>query len=138
MIIMGFHGSQFFVSNRFSQWSPIICGKLHWPQLWQKCLQFIWCKDIWSTQFQHLCWLFGCCLSHKCFQMPLACMSPCTLIMSFWPNMVWTTFSQMFFSICITSKMWQIYECCHLQDSPIIIHPHNNNLCTFQSNDNKT
>jgi hypothetical protein len=91
-----------------------------------------------ASGFNILCWLFGCCLGHKCCQMPSSCMSHHTLIMSFWPNMVWTTFSKMFFSICITSKVWQICKCCHLQDSPIIIHPHNNNLSTFQSNDNKT
>lgn len=61
-----------------------------------------------ACSFNILCCLFGCFFSHKCCQTPLVCMSRHTLIMFFLPNMVQTTFSQMFFSICIKSKVWQV------------------------------
>ncbi len=77
--------------------SPWYVGSFSSPILDKKMFRSFKGGTYEACGFKSLCWLFGCCFNHKCYQMPLACMSSHTLIVSFCPKMVQNTLSHYFF-----------------------------------------
>ncbi len=109
-------------------------GSLIAPVLFKKMFNSSAIRTYDACAFNIFCWLFGCYLSPKCCEMRSICMSHHALIMSFWPNTKQTTFSQTFFSMCVTSKACQIYKFYNVHHKPFHISPTlTSNLFVFKN-----
>jgi hypothetical protein len=68
-----FMDPSFLSTTCLAKLSPWYVGSFSSPILDKKMFRLSKGGTYEACGFKILCWLFGCCFNHKCYQMPLAC-----------------------------------------------------------------